>query len=97
MTTQSTMFLVPDTLFPVALQDSPRLAWLKKHKIKTRHYPGVDDEPSGFVISFETQREVGESFHFGITEDDALADWSRKNGVRMWHEEFLNKPAPITQ
>ena len=26
---------------------------------------------------------------YGETEDNALADWARKNGVKMWNEEQL--------
>lgn len=83
-------------LFDVPEVKSPRLRWMEKHGLKTKHFPGVQDG--------EEDPETGYELHTwvawrgsppvwirtgGATEDDALADWARANGVRMWNEEDL--------
>lgn len=77
-------------LFDVPVVESPRLRWIKAHRIVTRKtdhevQPGEEDCDGMDVYqwyAWSSQRRYG-----GPTEDDALAAWARANGARLWNEE----------
>ena len=66
--------------------DSPRLKWIKRHQLKTeRAFDEYYDE-----MRWCAWRDLATCFDSegsGITEDDAIADWARRNGVKLWNEE----------
>ena len=66
---------------------SPRMKWLEKHGIKTAEaFDEFYDEIRWSACRAGQHRlEHGR----GITEADAIADWARRNGVRLWNEEGL--------
>lgn len=66
-------------------QDSPRLAWMKKHDIKTHCWTDDPDELPWLCWSGELPSDPA-SCASGKTEDEALACWARWNGVRFWNE-----------
>jgi len=83
-------------LFDITEQDSPRLAWIKKHAVQItvnkNIRPGNDDEDEfGNEIRPVECRTVTRrsKIGFGDTEDEAIHDWALKNKVRMWGEENL--------
>ncbi len=61
---------------------SPRLLWMRSHNLSSCM---ADFDPSIHCVSNETSGVIGQ----GQTLDQALADWARKNGVRLWGEEGL--------
>jgi hypothetical protein len=69
-----------DTLFPLPEQKSPRLLWIEKH--------GVIMEESSERWHAYRMFDGGHYGGTGKTQDDALADWARKNNVRLWNEEI---------
>lgn len=75
-----------DTLFYVPPCDSPRLRWMKKHGVIVNHMPAVPKTCNTFwhAASSQTTRDGT-----GPTEDDAIADWAKRNGVRLWNEESI--------
>ena len=86
-----------DELFTIPPQDSPRLAWLKKHEIQPKHNkevePGDEDEFGDRIYPFSVYGSFmrGEVKYwlagFGDTEDEALVDFARGAGIRLWNEE----------
>ena len=88
-------------LFPIASvkQDSPRLAWMKRHRVKTKHFPDVqpgdEDEWGNNVwpwIAFDTLCEENldaTDLCGGATEDDAIAKFARRHKLRIWNEETI--------
>lgn len=94
--TQENLFDVPETL-------SPRLAWLKKHEIKTLHRDDLSDEAGRWEAYVgEYQFAIDETFAdresgfypdespflaWGETEDDAILELAKNNGWKLWNEE----------
>ena len=90
-------------LFPDCRQDSPRLAWMRRHGITVRPasmYARVCIlEESGpeaekdfrFVASAPTLPE-GSVSSYGSTEDDALAGVAKALGIPLWNEEANKQP-----
>lgn len=93
-----------DELFPpesVAM-DSPKLAWLKRHKVLT--YLSMPDDPDSrcwFAAFDEGEyiyenpadffcQHLGENGNSrsgeGDTEDDAIAHLCRRSGLKLWNE-----------
>jgi hypothetical protein len=58
--------------------DSPRLKWIKKYVVRLLL---CTDDGLFHAISI-AYKEHGA----GLKEDDALAEFARKNKVRMWNE-----------
>ena len=76
-------------LFPDCRQDSPRLAWMKRHGIKVTlplimglEHVCVQHKPSGKV------RYGGPS---GGDEDEVLARLASELGIPLWNEEQFAK------
>jgi hypothetical protein len=92
-------------LFPIesVTQDSPRLAWLKRHNLETECIPeggpGVESPETGEDIPAWICRVRKQHPNFstycdreiggGNTEDDAIADFARNAGIPLWNEESL--------
>lgn len=86
-------------LFPVQemAMDSPRLKWKKKHQIQTRKNVHGDPEPWEAWwgdYSEALERQLGSCGHVygpflavGETEEDALVQYSKSNGIKLWNEE----------
>lgn len=70
-------------------QDSPRLAWLKKHNLNTYKSPGIDeeDEPWSCWTGQLEDAIKHNSYVTGETEDEAITNWAIENGVKLWNEE----------
>lgn len=81
--------------------DSPRLRWMKELGVLTIQQPkelvGETCPETGDIIpAWVAGRYAQDDFDIyhapldvaghGDTEDEALADWARRNGVRMWNE-----------
>ena len=64
-------------------QDSPRLAWMKRHGI--RMVP--TDEP----VLGDFAATDGCSTIYGESEDDALAALAEYDGIPLWNEEEFKK------
>jgi hypothetical protein len=84
-----------DELFPpdsVAMI-SPRLAWIKKHGVRTHHSRAFEDAEwlpwcAAFGEPFEVINEQGDgALGFGQTEDEAIIDLAVKFDVKLWNEE----------
>lgn len=80
---------------------SPRLKWIAKYHISTKFFPGVkegDEDPdTGDILYpwvawqyegkvYPPKNQYGGTYG-GATEDDALAEWARWRGKRLWNEE----------
>jgi hypothetical protein len=77
-----------DYFFPdeTIAADSPRLAWLKKHHIRTHHNP-----LSGVLTHLQWEACLtGTNYnglYFGATEDEAIAALATACGLKLWNEE----------
>ena len=69
--------------------DSPRLKWIKRHQLDVWFLAetGIEDDSPCWVCQHKRGNEVVECGASGPTEDDALADWARRNRVKLWNEE----------
>ena len=86
-------------LFPDCRQDSPRLAWMKRHGITIR--PITDFERSLFsefsrdlILNFAALKKRHDKYlqtGVGETEDNALADLAEQLGIPLWNEEQYAK------
>jgi hypothetical protein len=72
------------TLFPIKESLSPKLAWIKKHKIKTMYSEG--EGYCAYVGDIATACDEC-SIGWGDDMDDALVELARKKGLLMWNEE----------
>ena len=65
-------------------QDSPRLAWMKRHGVHTYQCD------RGFYVSVFNGLPSSRT-HFEPTEDEALGHWAKRNGIPLWNEdEYIN-------
>jgi len=84
-----------DTLFDLPESPSPRLQWLRKHKIDIvdsglDHEPGDECEITGNRL-YRFWAQVGEwpDAHEeagGDTEDEAILNLARKLNLKLWNE-----------
>ena len=95
-----------DDLFPTAVQPSPRLQWLEAHSIGIAENPnfvtpGQECDLTGkevFKFAVKGWKDFNGIMRLlkvcgeGNTEEDAVADWARKAGVRLWNEEGYVAP-----
>lgn len=65
--------------------DSPRIAWMKRWVLQFK--PDLAYDPASFIC-FSLSNPKMKSGR-GDTEDDAMLDWAKQNGVRLWNEEAL--------
>lgn len=79
-----------DQLFDIPACDSPRLAWMKRHFVQTRHDPSARHWTKpvwtcwrGNLLEAENYGEVTA----GETEDEAITAWAKRNHVKLWNEE----------
>ena len=85
-------------LFPDCKMDSPRLAWIKRHHIKVIELESVSEiEEDEFgneygrynvTLDYESEQTVR---GYGMTLDEALADFASKLGIPLWNEEQYAK------
>lgn len=86
-------------LFTIPEVKSPRLKWIAAHNLHTKHFPDRREgdecpETGADMHPWEAWQHAGKVYPpgnscGGPTEDDALANWARNNGVRMWNEEAM--------
>lgn len=81
-----------DELFPVeaVTQLSPRLAWMKRHRIHTRESliafkPGCFWQAWIERVRDELPGEINSAV--GATEHDAMADLALRFDIELWNEE----------
>ena len=91
-------------LFPDCRQDSPRLAWMKRHGITVRKATfdelmrfeatyGIDDDEQR-DYQFIASAPTGGLFRmncYASTEEDALAGVAKAIGIPLWNEEQYAK------
>ena len=73
-------------LFDATESLSPRVKWIRKHKIKTsRKDPDLPLDAwvcwSGELYNIIGSHEIG----VGETEGQAMADWAKRHGVKLWN------------
>ena len=76
-------------LFNLPETPSPRLAWMRKHGVWIRENreinPGDESPETGETIY--PFKAFGNQFvGYGNTEDEAIADFAKRAGVRLWNE-----------
>ena len=77
-------------LFPTVKCDSPRLAWIKRHNLTTAHNPELADDSPWSCWSCPLSNALDrETIGLGDTEADAIAEWAKLTGTRLWNEEAL--------
>ena len=80
-------------LFEIPVSESPRLKWLKKHRISTHKSSPVpdDEDPWNAWVGDLSEAIEDDRVCTGMTEDDALCDLARQLGLRLWNEEEVLK------
>lgn len=72
-------------------KDSPRLAWIKKHKIQThlaKHMADAgEDDPWSAWIGDAIPPDNPDELGYGNTEDDAILDLAKGCNLKLWNEE----------
>ena len=85
-----------DLLFPSEsiTQDSPRLAWVKKHEVRTWFTKSFTEEGTPWCAWFpDNESEPGgipddpEACGYGMTEEEAMRDLAVRYKVPLWNEE----------
>ena len=83
-------------LFPDCRQDSPRLAWMKRHGIHTSCFEDADPEPwSAWQGDSSCIAEHGKDPFFGYltgtTELNAIVNLAESRCIPLWNEEeYIN-------
>ena len=85
-----------DELFPAeaVTMDSPRLAWMKRHEIRTWFSESVEPEDGPWIAWLRSNAgdEDGiprdlDACGYGDTEEGALGDLARRHNFHLWNEE----------
>lgn len=82
---------VSNDLFDVSEQLSPRLKWMKDNGVCTFRCINLDPEELSWFAWRGTREDAmhedacGRS-GMGETEDDALVDFCKKMGIKLWNE-----------
>lgn len=79
-----------DELFTVPEVLSPRLAWLKKHDVRTLHTPGYKDGEKPWS-AWTTEWHKKGWYVTGSTEDESLANLAKALNIPLWNEEGFKK------
>lgn len=81
-------------LFSIAdvTHESPRLAWMKRHRVETHHLPlaHIDgDEPWRATTTGRAPHQLGDRLHVGTgeTEHEAIASLAKRERIPLWNEE----------
>ena len=87
-------------LFPDCRQDSPRLAWMKRHDVHTL-FTDADAPYDGYELWSAWQgdgdciAEHGQDpiygYVTGATEEDAIVNLAKARGIPLWNEEQYAK------
>lgn len=89
----------PAELFPTEQVQSlsPRLRWMRNHRISTRKNPNLSDDEEPFeawigdfeeaVLDVAEHGEYSKLLKPGSTIHDALVRLAKANGWRLWNEE----------
>jgi hypothetical protein len=79
----SELFDIPETL-------SPRLRWIREHKVRTHHAPWCEDEPwSAWTPANESPEGLPmdpEACGYCMTEDEAIVELAKKLNLKLWNE-----------
>ncbi len=93
-----------DELFPIEAvsQDSPKVAWMRKHGVKTHYSPHCEsDDDGGPWAAWERSNYPNgdadgiprdpELCGYGMTEDEAIRNMAAINRIPLWNEEDFLK------
>lgn len=69
-------------LFEISASPSPRLKWIGRHGIWTKHFASTTILKDLSWVAMA----IGKSAS-GPTEDDAIVALANKMGIRIWNEE----------
>jgi hypothetical protein len=84
-------------LFTIQPQDSPMLAWLKKHRVSTKHNESIEPDeecletgetlfPWCAFVGANTFPKPDGLMGCGNTEHEAIVDLAIKRGLKLWNE-----------
>lgn len=87
-------------LFDIPESKSPRLLWMKRHGVKTRHEPTIAHPNGDWVAwtgnygeSLQAASEMSPGgcylIEWGDTEMDAICNLCTWNGWNLWNEEGI--------
>ena len=80
-------------LFSLPEQLSPRLAWMRKHKINT-HYIEWSRKHWAWTGNIDPSKLLNDApadayFAVAGTQEEALADHAKIRGIKLWNEEGI--------
>lgn len=76
--------MTPELFPPSSMESpSPKLRRMRKHGLKTIYHEYVAGIPEWVC----TKEGFADRMGFGAEEDDAIADWACRAGVKLWNEE----------
>jgi hypothetical protein len=88
-------------LFKMEKHLSPRLAWMKNHRIRTHEWKQVEGDHNTFshlgfgrwvaYVGKMPDLEGEGNYCHGDTEDEAVVNLARANGWKNWNEEAATK------
>jgi len=86
--------IIADELFSIPEVLSPRLAWMRKHKIEAFQNGELWGESEGTWAATQTVGKIlgldACQWATGPTEDEAICNLARKLNLRLW-----NEPEPL--
>lgn len=66
-------------------KDSPRVVWMKRYVVQVKDDAG---SRNGGMLAFSQSNPTWKT-GYGATEDDAITDFAKRNGIKLWSEENL--------
>ncbi len=86
--------IIVDELFSIPEVLSPRLAWIKKHEIRTHHHEHSEMPWAAWLPAHDYSKEHSGCYHpahgdqagFGMTEEEAVIDLAKTQRMPLWNE-----------
>ena len=72
-----------DSLFDIPETPSPKLLWMRRLKLSETTTPAL---PGSVIVMGPDDPPLDSQIGIGDTLDDALTDYARKHGLKLWNE-----------
>lgn len=75
-------------LFEVPHTESPRLKWIKKHRVTVHENIFKPTHSDDFRFAYTRRADSPDACSgYGNTDDEAILDLAKRRGWKLWNEE----------
>ena len=84
------------TLFDLPEPTSPRLRWMRKHRIRTNKVPAQHPRFGQWVAWIDDRKwqKKSDSDFYGANEEEAIVNLAKQLNIKLWNEPQTTKKSP---